>query len=122
VSLVARYLEAHGIPTVVFGCARDIVESCGVARFVFTDFPLGNPCGKPFDPEMQRHIVGMGLDLLVSATEPGTTVVTPYEWSSDTSWKDKVFTKEQPFLTGEAKERWLQRNQAYRDQKTASNV
>ena len=25
-SLVARYLEEHGIPTVVFGCARDIVE------------------------------------------------------------------------------------------------
>jgi D-proline reductase (dithiol) PrdB len=122
VSLVARHLEAHGIPTVVFGCARDIVESCGVARFVFTDFPLGNPCGKPFDPEMQRHIVGMGLDVLVSATEPGTTVVTPYEWSPDTSWKDKVFTKEQPFLAGEAKERWLQRNQAYRDQKNTSKV
>jgi D-proline reductase (dithiol) PrdB len=122
VSLVARSLEAHGIPTVVFGCARDIVESCGVARFVFTDFPLGNPCGKPFDAEMQRHIASMGLDLLVSATEPGTTVVTPYEWSPDTSWKDKVFTKEQPFLAGEAKERWLQRKQAYRDQKTTSKV
>ena len=121
-SLVARHLEAHGIPTVVFGCARDIVESCGVARFVFTDFPLGNPCGKPFDPEMQRRIVSMGLDVLVSATEPGTTMVTPYEWSPDTSWKDKVFTKEQPFLAGEAKERWLQRNQAYRNRKNTSKV
>jgi hypothetical protein len=122
VSLVARHLEAQGIPTVIFGCARDIVEHCGVPRFVFTDFPLGNPCGKPFDVEMQRHIVGMGLDLLANATGPGTTVVTPYEWSKDTSWKDKVFTKEQPFLAGEAQERWLQRKQAYRELKAAGEI
>jgi D-proline reductase (dithiol) PrdB len=122
VSLVARYLEAHGLPTVVFGCARDIVEHCGVARFVFSDFPLGNPCGKPFNVAMQRHIVGMGLDLFASATAPGTTVVTPYAWSADTSWKEKVFTREQPFLAGEAKERWLQRKQAYRDQKATSKA
>ena len=53
-SLVARHLEANGVSTAVMGCARDIVEECGVARFVFTDFPLGNPCGKPWDEEMQR--------------------------------------------------------------------
>ena len=54
-SLVARHLESHGIPTVVLGAARDIVEECGVARFVFTDFPLGNPCGRPHDPETSRR-------------------------------------------------------------------
>ena len=42
ISLHARYLEAHGIPTVVMGCAKDIVEHCGVPRFLFSDFPLGN--------------------------------------------------------------------------------
>ena len=31
-SLVSRHLEANGIPTVVIGSARDIVEECGVAR------------------------------------------------------------------------------------------
>jgi D-proline reductase (dithiol) PrdB len=122
VSLVARHLEANGIPTVTLGCARDIVEYCGVPRFLFTDFPLGNPCGKPFDAEMQRHIVGMGLDLLESATAPGTTVVTPYEWSKDTSWKAKIFTKEQPFLAGEAKEKWLKEKQAYRELKAAGQL
>jgi hypothetical protein len=50
-SLAARHLEASGIPTVLFGCARDIVECCGVPRFVFSDFPLGNPTGRPLDPE-----------------------------------------------------------------------
>jgi hypothetical protein len=118
VSLVARYLEAHGIPTVVFGCARDIVEHCGVPRFVFCDFPLGNPCGKPFDPTMQRDIVGLGLDLLASATAPGTTVVAPYAWPEE-SWKEKCFTKERPFLDADATARWLARKQAYRDVKAS---
>jgi len=88
VSLVARHLEAHGIATVILGAARDIVEHCGVPRFVFTDFPLGNPCGKPYDAAMQRAIVGMGLDLLESARAPRTTVQTPYVWSEDQSWRD----------------------------------
>jgi D-proline reductase (dithiol) PrdB len=88
VSLVARHLEANGIPTVVVGSARDIVEECGVARFLFSDFPLGNPCGKPWDSEMQRHIVGFALDLLESATLPRTSVQTPFIWSEDVAWKE----------------------------------
>ncbi|MGH0033143.1 MAG: hypothetical protein ACQGVC_25410 [Myxococcota bacterium] len=87
-SLVARHLEANGLPTVVVGSARDIVEECGVARFVFSDFPLGNPCGVPYDREMQRAIVGIALDLLENATLPRTTVQTPFAWPGDESWKD----------------------------------
>ena len=87
-SLVARHLEADGIPTVVVGSARDIVEQCGVPRFLFSDFPLGNPCGKPWDTGMQREIVGLALDLLESATLPRTTVQTRFLWSEDHSWKD----------------------------------
>ena len=88
VSLVARHLEAHGIATVILGSARDIVEHCGVPRFVFTDFPLGNPCGKPYDAAMQRAIVGLGLELLERAFAPRTTVQTPFVWSEDQSWRD----------------------------------
>jgi hypothetical protein len=106
---------------VVFGCARDIVEECGVARFVFCDFPLGNPCGKPFDAAMQRHIVGLGLDLLVTATAPRTTVVAPYRWHEDT-WKEKCFTKERPFQDEAATAKWLARKQAYRDLKATEKA
>ena len=86
-SLVSRYLEAHGIPTVVVGSARDIVEECGVARFVFNDFPLGNPYGKPEDRAMQQATLGHALDLLESARLPRTTVQTPFRWSEDESWR-----------------------------------
>jgi len=87
VSLVSRYLEAHGIPTVVIGSARDIVEECGVARFVFNDFPLGNPYGKPDDRAMQQATLGHALDLLESARLPRTTVQTPFRWSENESWR-----------------------------------
>ena len=85
-SLVARHLEEAGIPTVVIGSARDIVEECGVPRFVFTDFPLGNPCGRPWDTGMQRNIVALGLDLLEHAWAPRTTVQAPFEWG-DEAWR-----------------------------------
>lgn len=87
-SLVSRHLEANGIPTVVIGSARDIVEECGVARFVFNDFPLGNPIGKPYDVAMQRATVGYALDLLEHAFVPRTTVQTPFRWSADESWRE----------------------------------
>ena len=86
VSLTARHLEANGVPTVIFGSARDIVEQAGVPRFVFTDFPLGNPCGAPYDHEMQRSILGIGLELLESARFPATTVKTPFSWPDD-AWR-----------------------------------
>ena len=86
VSLTARHLEAAGIPTVIAGSARDIVEQCGVPRFVFTDFPLGNPCGMPYDMEMQAAIVGIALDVLENARYARTTVQTPFCWPND-EWR-----------------------------------
>ena len=71
-SLIARYLEENGIPTVVIGAARDIVEHCGVARFVFTDFPLGSPCGEPYNVTQQRELFQKALDLLETAKGPRT--------------------------------------------------
>ena len=116
-SLVARYLEENGIPTVVAAAARDIVETCGVSRLLFTDFPLGNPCGEPGNVEQQRQIIGMAMDLLESATEPRTTVETPFKWSKGDAWKAKVFTQEQPWQTEEVKQAWLERKELDRQMK-----
>jgi hypothetical protein len=91
VSLTARHLEENGIPTVIVGCARDIVEHAGVARFLFSDFPLGNSCGKPGDRESQQGLLAMALDLLETASAPRTTVQSPYRWAEDPSWKDDFY-------------------------------
>lgn len=87
VSLAARHLEANGISTVIMGCARDIVEHCGVPRFLFSDFPLGNAAGRPFDTASQHATLAMALNLLETAKAPRTTFVSPLEWSEDHSWK-----------------------------------
>ena len=85
--LVARHLEANGIPTVIMGCAKDIVEHCGVPRFVWSDFPLGNSAGRPFDRDSQAQTLELALHLLESAPAARTTVQSPLRWSADASWK-----------------------------------
>jgi hypothetical protein len=87
VSLVARHLEANGIATVIMGCAKDIVEHCGVPRLLFSDFPLGNSAGKPHDVASQETMLELALTLLETAAEPRTTLQSPLRWSESAEWK-----------------------------------
>lgn len=113
-SLGARQIEEAGIPTVVVGSARDIVEEAGVPRFLFVDFPLGNPCGKPDDVEMQRSIAGLALDVLERAFAPRTTVQAPVVWDeADDEWRERFMhvgddNRAELAATGEKRQR-LQR-------------
>ena len=86
-SLVARHLEDNGIPTVIMGCAKDIVEHCGVPRFLFSDFPLGNSAGRPRDVESQTATLELALRVLETAPAARTTVQSPLRWRDDASWK-----------------------------------
>jgi len=87
VGLIARYLEANGLPTVIMGAAKDIVEHCGVPRFLFSDVPLGHSAGKPFDVESQTATLELALRVLETAPAARTTVQSPQRWSDDPSWK-----------------------------------
>ncbi|WP_313300046.1 glycine/sarcosine/betaine reductase selenoprotein B family protein [Diaphorobacter sp.] len=87
ISLTARALEEAGIPTVVMGCAKDIVEYVGVPRFLYSDFPLGNGAGKPHDRQSQRDTLELALRVLESAPAARTTVQSPQVWSDSPEWK-----------------------------------
>ena len=87
-SLIARHLEENGVPTVIMGCARDIVENTGVPRFLWSNFPLGNSAGKPHDVDSQRKTLNLALSLFDTATAPDTTVVSDQRWSDDDAWQD----------------------------------
>ena len=87
ISLIARYLEEHDVPTVVMGCARDIVESALVPRFWWSDFPLGHSAGKPNDSASQAATLAGALQLFTSARVAGTTVASTQAWSDDDGWK-----------------------------------
>lgn len=109
-SLLARYLESAGIATVVMGAAKDIVEYCGVPRFLFSDFPLGNAAAKPNDLNSQDINFDLALRLLESAPAPRTTVQSPIIWSADFSWKsdysnlERLSTQEVARLREEAEQ------------------
>lgn len=86
-SLLARYLEKAGISTVVMGAAKDIVEYCGVPRFLFSDFPLGNAAALPNNPQSQDQNFELALRILEGAPVARTSVQSPLIWSKDPSWK-----------------------------------
>ena len=86
-SLVARHLEAHGIATVIMGAALDIVEHCGVPRFLFSDVPLGHSAGLPYDESSQDATLRAALDLLRDATQARSTGRNPVRWPGDPDWK-----------------------------------
>jgi len=87
VSLVARELESHNIATVIIGSALDIVRTCGVPRFLFTDFPLGNPAGPPYKPDLQLQIVDEAIHLLKIAQTPRTIERSSVRWTGEPDWR-----------------------------------
>jgi hypothetical protein len=117
VSLVARVLEQGGISTVTYTTARDIAASAGNPRQVFLNYPLGNPAGRPHDPENQRTVLRAGLKLLEEADRPGIILDLPYVWSENTLWMNKFMTADQPFLSEEAEARRQEELKRAREQK-----
>lgn len=88
--LVARHLEANGIPTLCLGSALDILEAGRAPRAVFVDYPLGHSTGKPFDAADQLGIVRAALGVLESAREAGRIVRLPNRWAADEAWKQEA--------------------------------
>lgn len=88
--LIAREVEARGIPSVSLSSALSITVSAGAPRAVYLDFPLGRTAGRAFDREMQRDVVRHALNLLRDATTPGTVSELDYRWAPDDAWKDDV--------------------------------
>ncbi len=87
-SLVARHLEANGIPTMCLGSALDILESGRPPRATFVDYPLGHSAGKPFDPADQLGIVRTALAGLETMTQPGQIRQLSNRWDKDDAWKE----------------------------------
>ena len=78
--LIARALEARGLPTVYIGLMLDIVQRIRLPRAVFLDFPLGHPLGKPFDRQLQLSILRDVLAFLGTARPPADLLKLSYAW------------------------------------------
>ncbi len=116
-SLIARHFEENGLPTVILGSALDVVEHCGVPRFVFADFPLGNPCGPPWNRDVQAEIVWWAVRFFEWAKGPRATERLPYRWAHD-EWRERylqVRDEDRAALLQKGEERRVLRQQL-RDQ------
>jgi D-proline reductase (dithiol) PrdB len=96
VGLAARHLEANGMPSLVIGSARDILDEIGVPRFAFTELPLGNPIGPAGDPDQQRRILSNALQFAEAAVLPRTSVVLKVDWSGAPNWRETYMALDNP--------------------------
>lgn len=87
VCLVARHLEANGVPTMCLGSAFDVVESGRPPRATLVDYPLGHSAGKPFDPTDQFGVIRATLHGLETMTQPGEIRVLPNCWDAHEEWR-----------------------------------
>ena len=93
VGLIAREVEAAGIPTLAMTSALDITQAVKPPRSVFVDFPLGHQTGKPHQPDLQRQIVRDALTAFEQIAKPGEIVKLPYVWDpEDRSWEERDYT------------------------------
>jgi hypothetical protein len=106
VGLIAREIEARGIPTLSMTSALSITRSVNPPRAAFVDFPLGHTSGRPHEPELQRDLLLDSLRAFESLEEPGGVVTLPCSWEEDDAWKERI-TRPDPDSgqTGEVDER-----------------
>jgi hypothetical protein len=80
VPVLARWIEAAGIPTVVVTMMPAVAEERRAPRIVGVEFPFGHAFGMPHDRVMQRRVLTLALEVLAGAAESGTRVDLDVEW------------------------------------------
>ena len=78
--MLARWIEAAGIPTVVVSMMPDVATGLRTPRVVGVEFPFGHPFGLPGQRDVQREVLDTALRVLSGATEFGTRVDVDLEW------------------------------------------
>ena len=78
--LIARAIEAAGIPTVAISLTRDLTAAVGVPRALFVKWQLGRPLGEAGNAAQQRTVIYHALRLLVTATAPGVIAEPGWRW------------------------------------------
>ena len=78
--VLARWIEASGIPTVVVTMMPAVAEERRAPRIVGVEFPFGHSFGMPGDKAMQRRLLELALRVLAGASAFGTRVDADIEW------------------------------------------
>jgi D-proline reductase (dithiol) PrdB len=95
VPVLARWIEAAGIPTVIVTMMPSVAEERLAPRIVGVEFPFGHPFGLPRDQALKRRTLELALHVLAGAAGAGTRVDLDAEWpvplrEAYRSWQPKV--------------------------------
>jgi hypothetical protein len=80
VPVLARHVEAAGIPTVVVTMMPDVAQWLLAPRVVGVEFPFGHSFGMPGDDVTHRRVLETALVVLAGATAPGTRIDLDLKW------------------------------------------
>jgi len=89
VGLVARKIEAAGIPTVTLNMIWVFQRLIGMPRVAAIEHPFGRPYGDVGDDATQRAVLRAALRVFETAREPGHVEHLPFAWRqapADTRW------------------------------------
>ena len=78
--VLARWIEAAGIPTVIVTMMPSVAEERLSPRIVGVEFPFGHAFGTPHDRGMRRRTLELALRVLAGARKFGTRVDLDVEW------------------------------------------
>lgn len=78
--VLARRIEAAGIPTVVLTMMPDVAQWLLAPRVVGVEFPFGHSFGLPGDDAVHRRVLTTALTVLAGAPAPGTRVDVDIAW------------------------------------------
>ncbi|HET6810712.1 MAG TPA: hypothetical protein VFH50_06860 [Acidimicrobiales bacterium] len=78
--VLARRIEASGIPTVVVTMMPAVARDLMAPRVLGVEFPFGHSFGPPGDRTLQATVLSTALRLLAGATGPGARVDIDVEW------------------------------------------
>jgi len=84
VPVLARTIEAAGIPTVTITMMPHLAQKTRVSRVLGVEFPFGQAFGMVNDLDMQRQVAEAAVRLLEQARGPETSRDLDIEWPVDT--------------------------------------
>jgi hypothetical protein len=95
VPVLARWIEAAGIPTVVVTMMPAVADERRAPRIVGVEFPFGHAFGMPHDLALQRRTLELALRVLAGAPAFGTRIELDIAWpvplrEAYRAWQPKV--------------------------------
>ena len=87
--LVARIIEAAGIPTVTLNMIWVYNRIIGMPRVAAIEHPFGRPFGDCDDAQTQGAVLRASLGVFGSADQPGQVEHLPFRWHEEpkqTKW------------------------------------